>query len=359
MKFKIGEKVNFLNESGGGKVVKIIDNRMVLIETDDGFEMPVVTSDLIKDFRSAEAEEMPLFSQPKIQEQHPKESETTNDQEPDNISEINPWGTIREEKGIYLAFEPHEQQWVLTGDIDVVLLNHTSNEILYSLFMEIDGQLEGVDFSSVPADSKIVIDTIGRDQLDNWIKGYIQILFHSDLPEKIYYPLHSEIDLKVNRFFKEGSYRNNTLLNQKALIVNIAPEAGLEVVSANEIKKKFGSVSTASEAKQIKDKPLIDKYKRGMAEAVVDLHIAEVVDNIAGLTSHDMLNLQIGHFKKTLESAMANDYSKVTFIHGVGNGVLKNFIIKELENYSNTQNQMASISKFGVGAIDVLIENKE
>jgi hypothetical protein len=48
----------------------------------------------------------------------------------------------------------------------------------------------------------------------------------------------------------------------------------------------------------------------------------------------------------------------VTFIHGVGNGVLKNAIIEELKNYENTSNRMASIMKFGVGAIDVMIKEK-
>jgi len=356
IQFKIGEKVNFLNESGGGKVIKIIDNRLVLIETDEGFEMPVLATELIKDFRSVVHEEPVFFSRETPKQTQEVEEE---DPEPDNISEINPWGTIREEKGIYMAFEPHEQQWVLTGDLDIVLLNHTSYDILFSLFMEIGGQLEGVDFSSVPADSKIVIATIGRDELDDWVKGYIQILFHSDLPDKLFYPLHSDIDLKINRFFKEGSYRSNTLLNHKAVIVDIATISSLELVSGNLAKKKFGSANSASVSKPVKDIPLIDKYKRDLGEAVIDLHIAEVVDNIAGLSSLDMLNLQIEQFRKTLDSAMENGYSKLTFIHGVGNGVLKNAIITELENYSNTSNQMASISKFGVGAVDVLIENKD
>jgi hypothetical protein len=56
---------------------------------------------------------------------------------------------------------------------------------------------------------------------------------------------------------------------------------------------------------------------------------------------------------------MINEYEKVTFIHGVGNGILKNTIIKELEGYEGIENRMAAISKFGVGALDVLIKTKE
>jgi hypothetical protein len=148
-------------------------------------------------------------------------------------------------------------------------------------------------------------------------------------------------------------------LQGKAILMSIAPENTLEVVTNSGEEKKIGSKTKASIAEAVKDKPFIDKHKRGLGEAVVDLHIAELLDNILGLSSHDMLTTQIDYFKKALLSAMTNDYSKVTFIHGVGNGVLKNSIISELENYRNTQNQMASISKFGVGAIDVLIETTE
>ena len=72
-----------------------------------------------------------------------------------------------------------------------------------------------------------------------------------------------------------------------------------------------------------------------------------------------MFNIQLDYFRKTLESAIKNDYRKVTFIHGIGNGVLKNAIIEEMEHYEGIENRMAAISKFGAGAIDVLIKGKD
>ena len=72
-----------------------------------------------------------------------------------------------------------------------------------------------------------------------------------------------------------------------------------------------------------------------------------------------MFKVQIDYFKRMLESAITAEYTKVTFIHGVGNGVLKNAVIEELKNYHNTENRMASIAKFGVGAIDVIITEKQ
>jgi hypothetical protein len=357
MKFKIGDKVNFLNESGGGIVTAIVDSRMVKVEVDGGFEMPVMVSDLIPDFRAREAEEITSgFSSKPRQTAQPVVEE---DNEPERISKVSPYFDVKEEKGIYFAYEPHEQQWLLTGKVDVFLINHTKYDVLYSLFMEQDDVLAGIDYGSIPPDSKVVIETIERDDLDNWSRGFVQVLFHSDEPSKLYMPLHSRINVKTGRFYKEGSYTSNSLLQGKALIVNISPEAALAVATDNPLHEKQGFAGKQSKAETLKERPLIDKHKTDINTAVVDLHIGELVDNILGMSSHDMLNIQIDYFKKTLESAVISDYEKVTFIHGVGNGVLKNAIMSELENYEGVENRMAAISKFGVGALDVMIKTKE
>ena len=53
--FKIGDKVNFLSTVGGGKVTKIIDSRMVMVEIEGGFEIPTLISDLVLDYRTMPA----------------------------------------------------------------------------------------------------------------------------------------------------------------------------------------------------------------------------------------------------------------------------------------------------------------
>ncbi len=359
MRFEVGNKVTFLNERGGGVIKAIIDSKMVKVETDDGFEIPVLSSELIPDYRAMEAEEdidFDFVPRAKItEEKQNTEKETV----PSNISEINPWGTVKEEKGIYLAFEPHDQQWMLTGDMDVILLNHTSYELLYNLFLVQDGELKGVDYGSLEKDTRVVIETITRDEIENWCSGYIQFMFHSDSPRRVLLPVHTEIRIKPNRFFKENSYRSNTLVQGKALLLSLAPENTLQAASESDESGKYDNHGQATVARPVKEKPLIDKYRTKFDEAVVDLHIGELVENIAGLSNHDMFVIQMSYFRKMLESAIKNDYRKVTFIHGVGNGILKNAIVKELEEYEGLENKMASISKFGVGAIDVIIKNRE
>ncbi len=351
MQFKIGDKVRFLDEMGGGTVTAILDNRMIKIETKDGFEIPVLSSELILDYREQAVTEEPVAG---IKEKPGKVPQ------PEVIPEsttslINPWGKVKEEEGIYLVYEPHDQQWFLTGDLDVVLVNHTSFEILYNLFLETGGILKGIDYGSVPGNSKIILGTISRDDLEDWTKGALQILIHEENVERLYLPIHTDLNIRINRFFKEGSYTSNTLVNGKALISVVALKSIFQAAGSKETDLKIGSHAQKVQLKTKVEAPFIEKYKTQYGEAVVDLHIAEIVNNIAGLSSRDMFDIQMEHFRKALNSAIKNDYNKVTFIHGVGNGILKNTLIDALKNYENLENKRASISKFGVGALDVII----
>lgn len=350
MKFKVGDKVKFIDEKGGGVVTGIVDSRLVKVKTDDGFEMPVMSVELIPDYRAMpEKAEVPKTYVPV--------APVAQEEDPTYITEINPYRKIQEEKGVYLGFEPHEQQWILTGDMDVIIANNTRYELLFNLFLKRE-VFEGVDFTSIPANSKYVVATITRDEIEEWTNGYIQMMFHTDKPESIYLPVHSVINIKTPRFFKEGSYKSNTIFNGRAVVINLITINSLQVVSANPAAQKEDPVISNSKATTVREKQLIDKYRTNPGEAVVDLHIGELVDNILGLSSADMISIQIDTFKKVLNNAMLNEYRKVTFIHGVGNGVLKSAIIKELKNYEGVENSMASIAKFGVGAIDITISKQ-
>ncbi len=357
MRFKVSDKVRFLNETGGGVITAIIDNKLVKVETEDGFEMPVLSKNLIPDFRGQEAEQIIFSSGTSPKENLPKEEDSA--VEGNSVSEISPWRRAKEEEGFYLLFEPHEQQWVLMGDLDVVLANHTPFDILYNLFLKRNDNMQGADYGSVPPNSKIILATITRDEIVYWVQGIIQILIHKTMPEKVFFPIHSVIDIRENRFFKEGSYQANTLTNGKAIISVIALRSTFREAVENTVQQKFDTQQEKTKTAVKREIPFIEKFRTDVGEAVVDLHIGEIVDNIAGLESRDMFQLQMNHFRKALESAIAESYRKITFIHGVGNGTLKNAIIKELKEYEHLEGSMATIIKFGVGALDVSIDKNK
>ena len=359
-KFKIGDKVNFLNSTGGGTVKKIIDTRMVEVTIEDGFDIPVLMSDLVLDFRSQPDKRQQIVdnAQKEIQQKQIIEEKEMDEA---RKSALRRFGRNAEEEGLYLAFVPQDQQWLLTGLLDVVLVNNTPADALYSFNIKEENKYISVDYGSIAPHSKVVIESISREDIEYWCEGYIQVILSQEETEFIYRPLHAPFSFRSSRFFKDGSYVESGVLGEKTVMISLSSLVALKEVNTDlaRMMKEGDKKSVASNNKLVKEKAAIDKHQTAPGEAIVDLHVGELVDNILGMSSNDMFRTQMNYFKKMLESAITNEYDKVTFIHGVGNGVLKNAIIEELKHYENTSNRMASIMKFGVGAIDVIIKEKE
>ena len=93
-----------------------------------------------------------------------------------------------------------------------------------------------------------------------------------------------------------------------------------------------------------------------MSEREVDLHIEELVDNSRGMSNGEIVQVQLNHFQRELDSAIAQHLHKIVFIHGVGTGKLKNDIHQILKSYTNIRFHDASYGKYGFGATEVIIK---
>jgi len=60
-----------------------------------------------------------------------------------------------------------------------------------------------------------------------------------------------------------------------------------------------------------------------------------------------------------LGSAIAFRYTSVVFIHGIGNGTLKQAIIQRLSEYEDIEFRSASFTKYGNGAIELIIHRNQ
>lgn len=87
----------------------------------------------------------------------------------------------------------------------------------------------------------------------------------------------------------------------------------------------------------------------------VDLHIGQLVTSSKGLTNFDMLNLQLETAQRQLEFAIRKRIQKVVFIHGVGEGVLKEELNYLFKRYENVKFYDADYQKYGMGATEVYI----
>ena len=87
----------------------------------------------------------------------------------------------------------------------------------------------------------------------------------------------------------------------------------------------------------------------------VDLHIKQFVKTSRGMTNFDMLNLQLDTARGQLEFAIRERMPKMVFIHGVGEGVLKQELHTVLRRYNNVTFYDADYREFGLGATEVKI----
>ncbi len=121
---------------------------------------------------------------------------------------------------------------------------------------------------------------------------------------------------------------------------------------------KFSDINNPllKEKSQLESSKKESFFKKDKNEVVfeVDLHINQLVNSTRNLDNYDMLNLQLNTAKRKLEYAIVQRFSKVVFIHGVGEGVLK----KELQSLLNkypVDYYDASYQKYGLGATEVYI----
>lgn len=86
----------------------------------------------------------------------------------------------------------------------------------------------------------------------------------------------------------------------------------------------------------------------------VDLHINQLIKSTKGMDNFEMLSLQLETAERKIEYAISKRISKIIFIHGVGEGVLKSELHYLFGRYP-VRFYDASYKKYGLGATEVYI----
>ena len=139
MKCGIGDKVRFLNDVGGGIVTKIIDSKTVSVQTDDGFEIPALVSELVivgqGDDKLREIIPDKETSGTKTISKKPvkaSSAEIKKNFEPIVIKaeRTDPQGS---EVGLYLAFVPEIKSNLNNSNKSLYIINDSDYRVFYSL----------------------------------------------------------------------------------------------------------------------------------------------------------------------------------------------------------------------------------
>ena len=130
------------------------------------------------------------------------------------------------------------------------------------------------------------------------------------------------------------------------------------IKSSDEIEVSNHEAAVIKKQKELtqRQKPKVPRQKeRNAPKMEVDLHINQLVNSTRGLSNFDMLEIQLETAKRQLEFAIRNRIQKVVFIHGVGEGVLKEELKYLFNKYDNLKFYDAEYRKFGLGATEVYI----
>ncbi|MDM9630745.1 Smr/MutS family protein [Robiginitalea aurantiaca] len=87
----------------------------------------------------------------------------------------------------------------------------------------------------------------------------------------------------------------------------------------------------------------------------VDLHIEKLVPSSKGLNPVDILDFQLDAARGQLEFALRKKIQRIVFIHGVGQGVLREELKTLFRRYEGLEVRDADPRSYGMGATEVYV----
>lgn len=115
------------------------------------------------------------------------------------------------------------------------------------------------------------------------------------------------------------------------------------------------AVKREKETKRRKPTVASKPKERHAPKFEVDLHIHHLTESTKGMTNYDMLNLQLDTARRQLEFAIKKRIPKIVFIHGVGEGVLRQELETLFGRYNNVKFYDADYKTYGLGATEVRV----
>jgi len=391
---KIGDKVRFLSETGGGKVAGFQGNNIVLVEDDNGFQIPTAITDVVvvenDDYSTSRivsdklAKSSQEFTDGRsikaklkagMDEKLPEEEF---DDEPAD-REFTFRKPIEERKGgnqlsAYLAFVPVNIKEMTDTRFETYFVNDSNYYLHYTYLVA-----EGANWSlratgGVEPNTKLYIEEFGRESLNEMQHIAVQILAYKRTKAFILKPtIDVQFRLDPVKFYKLHTFQPNDFFETPALLYTIVehdkPSRPL-VIDAKKLKAEMYQLTASIEQSNHQDSylpryadrkhrgnPFITKRKGDEDIIVVDLHASEILETTAGMTAGDILNYQLQMFRDTLAANAKHKGQRIVFIHGKGEGVLRRAIVNDLRyRYKSYSYQDASFQEYGYGATQVTIK---
>jgi hypothetical protein len=348
-RMKIGDKVRFLSEVGGGIVTGFQGKDIVLVQDEDGFDIPMLMRECVvidtDDYNIKRKPAAPT-SQPVVQkvEERPITYKPAERKGGDVLN-------------VMLGFVPQDVKAISTTAFDAYLINDSNYTVVYT-YLTAEGHNWRVrSHGSVAPNSKFFIEEFEKSILNELEHVAVQVLAFKEEKSFMLKPAVSvELRIDTVKFYKLHTFRDSDFFEEPSLIYDIVKDdvpARQTFFKGEDIKEAL--LTKKREDMQPARKPEAKKPKdNGIVE--IDLHAHELLETTAGMGNGEILNYQLDVFRKTLDEYKNKKGQKIVFIHGKGDGVLRKAILQELKyKYKNYQSQDASFREYGFGATMVTI----
>ena len=349
---QIGDMVRYLNSVGGGRIVRIEGNMAYVDE--DGFETPVLLREcvVVGQSQPSAPKEAPVVGRTSA----PPTKEVVAPQPEPPVEEVAGGDTLN----IVLGYEPADIKRLSSTTFDTYLVND-SNYYLYFTYMsrDDDGGWTTRYAGVVEPNIQLFVEELRREELGRMSRIAVQcVAFKRDREFALKSPVSVDIKFDATRFFKLHCFRPNDYFEREVIAYDIVKnDEPLRQINVSPV-----SIESAMKEKGDRrlTRPVVKKSRSSRTSSAdileIDLHIDQLVDTKAGLSNADMLNLQVDEFRKVMDANLRNKGKKIVFIHGKGDGVLRNALMKELRHrYKGHHVQDASFREYGFGATQITI----
>ena len=379
---KIGDKVRFLSEVGGGRVSGFQGKDIVLVEDEDGFEIPTSVRDVVvveqDDYAMGKMISAKMEAQQKAEEHaatelhqdsrsiksilndHDEQTDMHVDEYDAADREITFRAPVQEREGgnklsAYLAFVPVDIKEITHTRFETYVVNDSNYYIHYSYLVAEGNAWTLKSVGEVEPNTKLFIEEFGREVLNDMGRIGVQLTaYKKDKPFLLKPAIDVQFRIDPVKFYKLHVFEENEFFEQPSLLFTI--------VDNDEVARPLVVDSKRLKEQMYKDEKIIahegkKKRQKDDGTLVIDLHADELLETTAGMNAADILHYQLDVFKKTMDENKKKKGQKIVFIHGKGVGVLRHALVHELNyRYKSCTYQDASFQEYGYGATQVTIK---
>ncbi len=208
---KIGDKVRFLSEVGGGRISGFQGKNIVLVEDADGFEIPMQVKDVI--LIPQGEEEQPLTSP--LQKKEQQEPIVKEEEKPITFKPKPLERREGERLNLYLSFLPDDVKEISSTGFESYLVND-SNYYMQVSVLSAEGATWRLRFCGVvEPNSKIFVEAFDRSQVNDLERLCVQaIAWKQDKPFSLKPAITAELRLNLTKFYKLHVFHPNEFFNE-------------------------------------------------------------------------------------------------------------------------------------------------